>query len=109
MTEEMAILFAKSKMRELGVGRKYLVRYRHFRLAPNEQVKIKGENHLFLLLQPETTLKVESKAGIFDMQDSTINELQYAHRGIIVLTNSTQTIVNAKFLQVIPLIKKENL
>ncbi len=108
MTEEIAIAYAKHRMRELGVGRNYILRYRHFRLDANGQKKVRGENNLFILLQPGVDVKVESKAGIFDMQDSTINEMQHEHRGIILITNTTQNIVEVKFLQVIPKIKAEN-
>ena len=46
MNEGTAIEIAEGKMRELGVGEDYILRYRHLRLDPKEKRKLKGENHL---------------------------------------------------------------
>lgn len=107
MTEGTAIEFAKLKMRELGVGDNYILRYRHIRLDPSEKIKVKGENHMYLLIDPEDLIKVSSKAGIYDVQDTAINELQHVHRGLIEVENLDLVRVSARFLQVIPLIKEK--
>ena len=102
MNEGTAIEIAERKMSEMGVGDNYILRYRHLRLDPLEKQKIKAENHLYILIRPSKSIKVASKAGIYDMIDSGINELQYTHRGLILIENLVKARVDVKFIQVIP-------
>jgi len=106
VNEGTAIEVAKSKMKELGVGENYIIRYRHLRLDSQEKRRIKGENHLYILIQPTYWIKVKSKAGIYNMSDNGINELQHIHRGLIEVENPSRRRLDAKFIQVIPLQKK---
>jgi len=106
VNEGTAIEFARCKMRELGVDDNYIIRYRHFRLDPNEILEIKGENHLYVFIRPLNNVKVKSKAGIYDMKDDGINELQHVHNGIITVENQTKDRQNCKFIQIIPLLDK---
>lgn len=103
MTEGLAIEIARLKMRELGIGDNYLLRFRHFILAPGAKLEVKGDGHLFLLLTPDTTgLKVKSKTGAYDLTGTFI-ELQYVHSGTVQLENGSGKLpVQAKLLQVIP-------
>jgi len=101
MTEGAAIEIVKHTMCELGVG-DYIIRYRHLRLKENEKRIIKAENHSYIFIDPHTNLKIESKAGIYDMMDNKINELQHIHRGIITLQNQSAVLIDARFIQVIP-------
>ncbi|MBL4704293.1 MAG: hypothetical protein JKY54_07215 [Flavobacteriales bacterium] len=105
MNEGTAIEFARRKMYELGIGERYIIRYRHFRLDPSEQIEVKAENHLFVFIYPYQNIKVSSKAGIYDSNDLAINEMQHVHRGLIQIENQSKTRLGAKFIQVIPLIK----
>ena len=107
MNEGTAIEIAKFKMKELGVGRKYLLRYRHFHLDLKEKREIKGENHLFILVSNGRGFKVESKAGIFNLMDNGVNEQQHVHRGLIQIENTSRRRIEIKFIQVIPLLKEE--
>ena len=102
MNEGTAIEIAESKMRELGVGEDYILRYRHLRLDPKEKRKLRGENHLYILISPEHEIKVASKAGIYDLSDTGINEIQYIHRGLILVENLVKMRVDVRFIQVIP-------
>lgn len=108
MTEGTAIEIAKKMMLELGIGDDYIFRYRHFQIAPQKEVKIKGYNELYILLHPEADLKAYSKAGIYNIQDKGINEMQYVHRGYITLINQGKgAYLQVKVLQVIPKLKKD--
>ncbi len=102
MNEGTAIIIAEHKMRELGVGDNYLIRFRHFRLDPKEVLEIRGENHLYILTYPFYNIRVSSKTGIYDLADNGINEMQHIHRGIIRVENPTGSRIDAKFIQVIP-------
>ncbi|MEZ4921874.1 MAG: hypothetical protein R2780_01770 [Crocinitomicaceae bacterium] len=108
MREGTAIEIAKSKMKELGVGKKYILRYRHFVLDSLEKKQIRSENHLFILIGENEEVKIESKAGIFDMTDEGINEQQHVHRGLIKLENFDKRIQHIRFIQVIPKTEKED-
>lgn len=107
MNEGTAIEIAQSKMKELGVGENYIIRYRHIRLDPQEKKGLKGENHLYILIKPDDLVKVKSKTGIYDMSDAGINEMQHLHSGLIEIENGSKGRIDVKFLQVIPLQKKE--
>ncbi|NOQ75641.1 MAG: hypothetical protein GQ574_26775 [Crocinitomix sp.] len=106
MNEGTAITIAEHKMKELGVGDNYILRYRHFRLDPNEVREIKGENHLYILTYPFNDIKISSKAGVYDLKDDGINELQYVHRGVIRIENKSGVRLDAKFIQAIPLVEE---
>jgi len=106
MTEGLAIELAKQKMLELGVGENYLIRFRHFQVAPLSGIKLKGFNELLILVRPDADLKVYSKTGIYNEKDSRINEMQYVHRGVTVIFNQRKEgFLQVKLLQVIPMLK----
>ena len=106
MNEGTAIEIAEQKMKELGIGKDYIIRYRHLMLDPQQKKEIKGENHLYILIQPNSGIMVASKAGIFNMGDTGINEQQYIHRGLILIESFLKSRIDVKFIQVIPLQKK---
>ena len=102
MTEGLAIEIAKKKMQELGSGDNYLIRLRHIQLAPEQQLLIKGFNELLILIEPSSDLYVFSKAGIYDINDTGINEMQYIHRGETTLKNQNALeVLHVKLLQII--------
>ena len=106
MTEGLAIELAKRKMEELSVGENYLLRLRHFQIAPVSKLELKASNELFILLDPDSMIKVFSKAGVYNVQDNKINEMQYLHRGhITVINQGRRAFLHVKFLQVIPKLK----
>lgn len=106
MNEGTAIEIAKGKMKELGIGDDYIIRYRHLRLDPKEERIIKGGNELFIFIYPYYNITIESKLGIYDLEDEGLNELQHVHRGTVIITNKSNIRLDAKFIQVIPLEKQ---
>lgn len=103
MTEGLAIEIACAKMQELGIGKNYLLRYRHFQLQGAAVMTLKADNDLFILLTPETDTRVYSRTGIFDLKDLAVSEMQYVHSGNIRIENlNIKLPVQVKFLQVIP-------
>lgn len=107
MEEGTAIAVAKGKMKEIGIGDEYILRYRHFRLDAEETRTVKADNQYFILINSESQVKVKSKRGLYDMEDDGINELSHLHSGKIEITNQTNLRTDAKFLQVIPLESKK--
>lgn len=107
MEEGTGIAIAKSKMKELGIAEEdYLIRYRHFRLDPSEKRHVAGDNHHYILIYPYYNVKVESKMGIYDMEDDGVNEMQHVHTGKILLENQSKNRMDVKFIQVIPIEKR---
>jgi len=106
MTEGLAIEIACAKMRELGIGKDYLLRYRHFLLLPSKQMELADFNDLFILITPDVDTRVFSPSGIFDLRDPGVSEMQYLFRGKIAIENLNPKLpIQVKFLQVIPTLK----
>ena len=106
MTEGLAIEVACAKMQELGVGKDYLIRYRHFQILPSGQLILKDKNDLMILLTPDVDTRVQSRTGIYDIKDLGIVEMQYLHSGEITIDNQNIKLpIQVKFLQVIPTLK----
>lgn len=106
MTEGLAIEIACAKMQELGIGKDYLLRYRHFQLQGSETMNLKSDNDLFILLTPEADTRVYSRMGIFDLKDFAVSEMQYIHSGNITIENlNIKFPIQVKFLQVIPILQ----
>jgi len=40
-----------------------------------------------LLTEPVVSVRVQSEMGVFDLTETTANEMQYEHHGTMVLTN----------------------
>lgn len=102
MTTELALEYIKRRACELCYGDQYTIRVRHFILQPHERRLIDGHNQLFILIEPYCDLRVESAAAIFDISEDNINEVEYEHRGEILLTNHSMFLNHARFIQVVP-------
>lgn len=100
MTAELAHEYIKRRMEELGHAQ-YHIRFRQFNLKPKEQRNIEGNRQLFVLTQPNGSIRVQSEIGVYDLTDTTANELQYEHQGTIGLTNYSQFAQQVKMIQVI--------
>lgn len=106
MTEGLAIEIAERKMKELGVGDNFLIRLRHFQIPPASKIELDAENELLILVKPDEYVKMYSKAGIFNLRDNRINEMQYIHRGKTwIINQETKRYLQVKIIQVIPNIK----
>ncbi len=100
MTADLAHDYVKRRMEELGHG-KYHIRMRHFLLKPKEQRNVQGNRQLFILTEPCSNIRIKSEVGVFDMTETTANELQYEHQGTIELTNYSVLPQQVKMIQVI--------
>ncbi len=104
MTEALALAYIPARMTELG-HTAYSLRLRHYLLGAKKKLKIHGEGQLFLLLEPDCMISVNSDSGVFDLTETNINELSYEHQGSIRIRNYSAVPISVKFIQVIP--KKE--
>jgi hypothetical protein len=106
MTEGVAIEMARSLMSEHGkCGADYLIRYRHLRLKPAEIRVLKASNEYYIVATNETIISVRSKAGVFDLNNTEVNEQQHIHRGQITLHNATKSFNDITFIQIITINK----
>ena len=102
MTPEFAIDFIPRRMRELGYGTDYIVRWRQFILDVSSILEIDAQNEYYYLINPSNTIEVSSKFGIYSLNDAGINEPLYEHRGKIKVKNLVNGRLLVLFIQVIP-------
>lgn len=103
MTEGLATEIAMDFMREKGLKRKhYMFRFRHLRIDAGEKRTLRGENHLLILLTTSIGVKIQSKTGVFEWGDQSIEEMQHVHRGLTWISNDGNAQADVYFLQVIP-------
>jgi hypothetical protein len=101
MTPELANEYIKRRMKELGHGDRYHIRFRHFVLAPLEERKIETPLQLLILAAPKENIRIQSDMGIFDVAEFSTNELQYEHKGTVQLTNYSPIPQQVQMIQVI--------
>lgn len=106
MTEALAIEIARSKIRELDV-KEFVLRYRHIRLDSDQRRTLSADNEFYIIVARMPLLIVKSKAGVYDLQDESLRELQHVHTGKITLINTVAQSMEVKFLQVIPKVDKK--
>jgi hypothetical protein len=108
MTSDLALEYISRRMKEMGYGMDYLIRYRHVLLKVNEVREIVAYNQIFLLIEPIQNIRIESDVGLFDLTEDHANEMQYEHRGRIRIANLSLSLTNARFLQAIPVTLNED-
>ena len=103
MTINLAIEYIPRRMQELGYGDKYIIRFRHFVLTPNQQITIRSfGGEFYLLVRENETIRIDSEAGLYDKADTKTNELMYEHHGEITVLNKAASLNYVKMVQVIP-------
>lgn len=102
MTIALALEYIPRRMKELGYGANYYIRFRHFVLQPSERIEIDAYNQFYILVEEVADVKVESDFGLFDIAEADTNEQTYEHQGAIVISNTTDRINHLRFIQVIP-------
>lgn len=102
MNTEFALDFIPRRMKELGYSRNYITRWRHLQIDAGSSLRIDAENEYYYLIQPDSNISVKSKFGLYNLNDPNINEMQYEHRGKILIENLTKESCLVLFIQVIP-------
>lgn len=102
MKTQFALDYIPRRMNELGYGKHYITRWRHFQLDAGSDLKIDADNEYYYLIEARPDFLVKSKFGTYDLRDTTINEMQYEHRGKIYIHNFSIHPKFILFIQVIP-------
>jgi hypothetical protein len=102
MTIALALEYIPRRMKELGYGADYYIRFRHFVMQPQEKVEVDAYNQFFILVEEVQDGSVTSDFGLFDLAVQNINEQTYEHQGAIVISNYADRINHLRFIQVIP-------
>jgi len=97
----LAMEYIPRRMRELGVGDNYYLRFKHLVLKANEVIELNAYNEYYLLVEDAEDVSIESDTGLFDLSDGNTNELQYEHQGSITITNNAADINHLRFIQII--------
>jgi hypothetical protein len=108
MTIALALEYIPRRMKEMGFGTEYYIRFRHYVLQPAEQREIDAYNQLFILVEEAEDVRISSDFGLFDLSEEKTNEQNYEHQGAIMIINEAKHLTHVRFIQVIPKHKKQN-
>ena len=107
MTVAFALDFIPRRMSELGYANNYTTRWRQLQIDGKQSLIIEAPNEYYYLIKPNLDFIVKSNFGVCDLTDTSINEMQYEHRGKILVTNKTSDPQLIQFIQVIPQHQKQ--
>ena len=102
MNTQFALDYIPRRMNELGYGSHYITRWRHLQIDAGSSLSIDADNEYYILIEPNIYFSVKSKFGVYDVTDTAINEMQYEHRGKILIKNYLSKSQLILFIQVIP-------
>jgi len=102
MTIALAIEYIPRRMKDLGFGSDYYLRFRHFVLQANEKIEVEAHNQYFILVDEVPDVTISSDFAFYDLSDPTTNEQQYEHQGNISISNYAPQRTHIRFIQVIP-------
>lgn len=102
MNIALAIEYIPRRMKDIGVGDNYYLRFRHFVLEPSETIELDAHNQFFLLIDDNSDLSISSDFGFYDITYPNTNEQTYEHQGNIIITNYSPTLNHVRFIQIIP-------
>lgn len=102
MTPALAQEYIKGRMRELGYGDKYHLRFKHFVLQGLELRTEKAYRSFYILVEDPLRIVITSQNGVYDLANTNTNELQYEHHGKITIKNTGGLVARVRFIQVIP-------
>ncbi len=102
MNIALALEYIPRRMKELGYGSDYYIRFRHFVLQPREKLEIDAYNQFYILVEEVNDASVMSDFGLFDIAEDMTNEQTYEHQGEIKINNYANRINHIRFIQVIP-------
>lgn len=102
MTIALALEYIPRRMKELGYGAEYYIRFRHFVMQPQEKLEVDAYNQFYILVEEVTDASVSSDFGLFDLAVQNTNEQTYEHQGAIAINNYADRINHLRFIQVIP-------
>jgi hypothetical protein len=102
MTIALAIEYIPRRMRDLGFGDNYYIRFKHLIIQPITTIDIEADNQFYILVDEVTDITITSDSGIYDLSDTRVNEQCYEHQGSIAIENQASQFKHVRFIQVIP-------
>lgn len=102
MTIAFALDYIPRRMNDLGFGNSYYTRPRHLVLKPFETRALMANTELFILIEENSNVRIESDFALYDLVDGDMNEQGYEHQGTINITNHASSVTHLRFIQVIP-------
>lgn len=102
MTIALALEYIPRRMRDLGFGNDYYLRFKHLVLQPGEKIEIQADNQYFILVDEVSDASISSDFGLYDLTDATTNEQSYEHQGTISISSYSASAIHVRFIQVIP-------
>jgi hypothetical protein len=125
MNIALALEYIPRRMKELGHGSDYYLRFKHLIISNEEALEIDAYNQLYILIEESYSVTIESDFGYYDLNQKYLNEQSYEHQGKIVIKNINQDdkvidigkgegtdtgkgLTAVKFIQVIPKHKTKN-
>ena len=87
MTDEAAISFAKAKAESLGF-QEYACVPLQVQIQGGQSVSYQAINEMYLVVEAENPIRVESQRGVFDLTDPLLPENEYFHRFGVTVTNN---------------------
>jgi hypothetical protein len=102
MTIDLAIEYIPRRMKDLGFGNDYYLRFRHLILQAGEKLDIAADNQFFILVDEVSDVSINSDLGYYDLSDPVTNEQCYEHQGSISILNNSASKKSIRFIQVIP-------
>lgn len=102
MNVAIAMEYIPRRMKELGYGSDYYIRFRHLVLEPDEKREINAYNQFYMLIEEPSEIKISSDFGFFDLKEENTNEQDYEHQGRIIIYNYGRNYTGVRFIQVIP-------
>jgi hypothetical protein len=102
MTTALALEYIPRRMKELGFGSDYYIRFRHLVLKSSAELVLDAFNQIYILIEEVQDCSIRSDFGIYDTSFTLTNEQQYEHQGTIRIKNQRSGINHVRFIQVIP-------
>lgn len=102
MTEQSAIQYLQHRAKRLG-WKDFDWAFIHLVLKPSEVHKIQGQDYLYIIIEVDSGITVESLNGYYGLNNKAVSQLIEEHTGVITVTNRDPRVRYARFLQGIPL------
>lgn len=102
MHPSIVMEYIKTRIRELGLGEEYVIRFKHIPVPPTGNLTLRTAKDFFVIIDMPEDLRIESERGVYDLSDQNLSEIEYEHRGTIQITNLYNFFNHLKMIHVIP-------
>ena len=100
MSEEFAIRYVPSRVRERGFS-KYRLIFQDLNLKKEQQIELAAYNEIWLLIEADVGISISSDYGEYDYGNENLSENVHEHADRIIIRNDHEEARKVKFIQVI--------